>query len=138
GDGHEHDIHYADAAHHQSHRRDNHHRDRKTACDRAEVVENTFGSLHPEIVVRGKRHLAAHAQHVAHLVLTFIHHACTRDCQNVNVVGVGFEFLRHREWHVDHIVLIVAAAADEKLFSFFKNANDAKLLRSDLDRLAHR
>ena len=137
-DRYQHDVHHADTTDHQTYRRDDHHRDRQAGGDRTEIVEDTFRGLHSEIIVRSEGHLTPHAQKVAHLVLRFFHHARTSHRKNVNIVCVWLQLLRDCERHVDDVVLIVTAATDEKLFSFFQYADDAKLLCANLYNLTHR
>ena len=50
----------------------------------------------------------------------------------------GFSFSRHVKGKIDDVVLIVTAAADQKLFALLQHADNAKLSASDLDRLADR
>ena len=60
------------------------------------------------------------------------------DRQNEDVIRVGFEFPGDTERQIDDVVLIVAAATDEKLFAFLQHADHAKLIGANLDCLADR
>ena len=46
--------------------------------------------------------------------------------ENVDVVGIWLEFLRHREREIDDVVLIVTAAAEKELLAFLQHADNAK------------
>jgi hypothetical protein len=58
----------------------------ETARNRTEVIENTFRRLHPEIIVLPQTALAGVRAACRAPGLGLVHHAGTRDCQNVDVV----------------------------------------------------
>src|SRR5205807_4546760 len=50
---------------------------------------------------------------------------------------IGFQFARDVVREIDHVVLIVAAAAKQTLFAPLQHTNDAKFLGTDFDRVAN-
>src|SRR5207302_11438238 len=59
------------------------------------------------------------------------------DGQHINVFRIRFQFTRDVVRQIDHVVLIIAAAAEQELFASLQHADDAKFLGADFDRVAN-